>query len=675
MSAQRFFACLFVLLCLVAPAGCEDGGGAAPAPAPDGGTTTAPTRPITEPVSRVDPDEADKPTAAKLEPAAAALGSIGPTVVVTGTGFVPRSVVRVDGVALETSFRSETELAATIPTEKLAEVGELAVSVRTPAPGGGDSEALPFAVENPPPEVIALDPLSVVAGSGATKVTVVGTTFVRGSKIMFGTTELATTFKDAEHLEGTIPPAALTVSASVPVSVTTPAPGGGASTKIAFTISNPSTTIESITPNGTIVGSGELELIVKGTGFVGTSTVLFNTTKLTPMAGGTAGELKVTVPASATAFVGDLPVAVENPPPGGGVSEPVVFSVTNPAPVATSVTPPSIPAGSGQTPVTVNGSGFVNGSKVIGMTPVAATTFVSATQLRVTLTPAHLAKVGSLALKVQTSAPGGGTSADVTLELPVAAPKVTAVEPSSLVAGAADTPITIRGSLFVAATTATAGGQPLAVTYKSGSELSAVLPAALLAQPGPIPIVVTNAGATGGSSAPANVTVGCDPGGDVVANLTDTTTIHAFDTELAGAPLLSRWTSDGTCPNVTLSPVITKQPGRFAVVQNGTAGPITLSAWADCTNDGKGAAFLALYRRASAPASDPERQQCTGFVADGSPHVSPDSGGSANCPGLTKANGGGITLAACERAVVHIQPFDFASTTFTPPPTLKIRAE
>ena len=79
------------------------------------------------------------------------------------------------------------------------------------------------------------------------------------------------------------------------------------------------------------------------------------------------------------------------------------------------------------------------------------------------------------------------------------------------------------------------------------------------------------------------------------------------------------------------------------------------------------------------PANDPERLACAFVISEGingeGGYSSPESGASSYCPGLTKDNGGGLTLGVCEKAVVHIQPWSTTSTTFTMPPTLKVKAE
>ncbi|MFO0737672.1 MAG: hypothetical protein U0270_17400 [Labilithrix sp.] len=687
MAALRFYAVFCALLAAfggaLLVAACDDGGTAA-APSPDGGAkTNPPSRPITDPAPPPASDEAPKPTLTKLEPASVALGSIGPTIVLTGTGFLPRSVVQVDGEEIDTAFESETELSATIPTEKVRAVGKLAITVKTASPGGGKSEALDFAIENPPPTLIAITPLSIVAGSGDTTITVVGATFVKGSKILFGATALETTFKDDEHLEGIIPKAQLPTSKSVPVTVTTPGPGGGTTSKIAFVISNPGSSITAIAPTSVLLNAADFPIKVTGTGFVAGSKIIFNGTALATTPGG-AGELTATVTTNDVSTAGDHTVSVENPPPGGGLSAPLNLVVNNPPPVTTSVDKTTVAAGTPTLPIVITGSGFVSTSKIMAKigaaAPVALATQVpSGTQAKASFNAVQLAKVGNIMLTVKTDAPGGGESAPpLKIAVQPGAPKITAVEPATIPIASNDTPVTIKGTGFLANSTVTIKGQSVPATL-AGTNLTTTVPATLLTALGTLPVIVTNppdasVGGGGGVSPPVNITVACDQS-NVNAILSDTTTTTTLDTKFLEAPALTRWANDGVCPNVPLaSPVVTKQPARYAVVVNTNPGPVTLSAWADCP-DGKGAAFLTFYRRATPPPTDGERLQCESFVAKGDPHLSPDANGSVNCPGLTKGNGGGITLNTCEKAVVHIQTFDITSTTFTAPPSLKIKAD
>jgi imidazolonepropionase-like amidohydrolase len=68
------------------------------------------------------------------------------TVRILGRGFTPSSVVRFDGRAAETRWVSATELAATLAPPHTSHVGTFPVTVETPRPGGGTSDAVELLV-------------------------------------------------------------------------------------------------------------------------------------------------------------------------------------------------------------------------------------------------------------------------------------------------------------------------------------------------------------------------------------------------------------------------------------------------------------------------------------------------------------------------------------------------
>ena len=90
----------------------------------------------------------------------------------------------------------------------------------------------------------------------------------------------------------------------------------------------------------------------------------------------------------------------------------------------------------------------------------------------------------------------------------------------------------------------------------------------------------------------------------------------------------------------------------------------------------RAASFLSFYRRATVPVTPIEREVCSPVISEGiggaGAYTSPEAGGSDWCPGLTKANNGGLSLGVCEKAVVYMQPYSVTSTSFTPPTTMKI---
>ncbi len=81
-----------------------------------------------------------------LLPDTAAPGGAGFTLTVNGTGFVPTSVVYFNGAALATTFVSGEQLTAAVPSAEIAAAGTISVTVVTPVPGGGRSNAVFFPV-------------------------------------------------------------------------------------------------------------------------------------------------------------------------------------------------------------------------------------------------------------------------------------------------------------------------------------------------------------------------------------------------------------------------------------------------------------------------------------------------------------------------------------------------
>jgi trimeric autotransporter adhesin len=80
-------------------------------------------------------------------------------ITVTGTHFVPQSVVVLNGVPQQTSYASSTSLAAVVAD---ADVGSLELAVSNPAPGGGTSNVISFDSQAAGPGVtltlVSLDP-------------------------------------------------------------------------------------------------------------------------------------------------------------------------------------------------------------------------------------------------------------------------------------------------------------------------------------------------------------------------------------------------------------------------------------------------------------------------------------------------------------------------------------
>jgi hypothetical protein len=104
-----------------------------------------------------------------------------------------------------------------------------------------------------------------------------------------------------------------------------------------------------------------------------------------------------------------------------------------------------------------------------------------------------------------TADPKASASANVTIENP--APTLNAISPLNLAAGSADATITLNGGGFAAQSVAQANGTALATSVVSDTQLTAVVPSAMLATAGTLSITVENPAPGGGLSTAETLTV------------------------------------------------------------------------------------------------------------------------------------------------------------------------
>jgi hypothetical protein len=103
--------------------------------APGGGTSNPQTLTILNPV----------PTISSLSPPSASVG-MGFTLTVTGTNYVPGSVVRWNGADRATTYVSPTQLTAVIPATDVMTAGTGRVTVFNSPPGGGTSNSVSLVI-------------------------------------------------------------------------------------------------------------------------------------------------------------------------------------------------------------------------------------------------------------------------------------------------------------------------------------------------------------------------------------------------------------------------------------------------------------------------------------------------------------------------------------------------
>jgi len=202
--------------------------------------------------------------------------------------------------------------------------------------GGGTSQSVNNQSPPPIPTITTISPNSVVGGGVAFTLTINGTNFVASSMVNFGGAALASTFVDSMQLTAAIPASSVASTGTVAVTVTNPAPGGGTSNAMNFSITsglNPAPAISTLYPNCAIAGeqfidSANNQLTVVGSNLVAGSVVRWNGSNLPTTSNGSINGLTAQVSASDIAAAGTVAVTVFNPAPGGGSSNSLPFTIT-----------------------------------------------------------------------------------------------------------------------------------------------------------------------------------------------------------------------------------------------------------------------------------------------------------------------------------------------------------
>ena len=354
---------------------------------------------------------------------------------------------------------------------------------------------------------MGISPSGALAGGGAFTLTVTGSGFDSGAMVLWNNSALPLLTESATQLTATVPASDIFTPGIDSVTVSD---NGLTSNSAAFTVSaNP--VISSISPSSATAGGGGFTLTVSGSGFDANAVVQWTTTSGTmslTTSFGSATQLTANVGASLIDTAGSATVTVLD---GGLTSNGETFTIAA-GPAITSLSPSSAIAGQAGFPLTVNGSGFVSGATVqwtnTSGTTSLTTTFGSATQLTAQVPASLVATVGSATVTVTVN---GVTSSGATFTI-AAGPAITSLSPSSAIAGQAGFALTVNGSGFVSGATVqwtnTSGTTSLTTTFGSATELTAQVPASLVATVGSATVTVTVNGVT---SSGATFTIAAGP--------------------------------------------------------------------------------------------------------------------------------------------------------------------
>jgi hypothetical protein len=361
---------------------------------------------------------------------------------------------------------------------------------------------------NPVPTVSSVSPSTIIAGAMASTLTINGGGFIQSSTVQWNQSNRTTTFVSSTQLQVALTVADLALGETAQIVIVNPAPGGGASSAVTFTINNPAPQISGISPSTVSTIDGGSTVTVTGTGFVSNSSVTWNTAARTTTYV-SATQLQFKLLANDLATVGTEQISVSNPAPGGGTATPSPIVIMYPVPVIISLTPGAVAAGGPQFTLTVHGSGFSPTSVVQFNGVPRTTTYVNSSTLTTVISSTDIATPAMVQVTVFTGQPGGGTSAPpATLTIstfPV--PTITSVSPNSISINSPDTLVSIFGSGFTFFSTVQVnGGSALNNNGGYDTQLLFTLPAADLTSVGPLSITVSNPGTSPSNTVMINVT-------------------------------------------------------------------------------------------------------------------------------------------------------------------------
>jgi hypothetical protein len=192
---------------------------------------------------------------------------------------------------------------------------------------------------NPQPVLAMLSPTTATAGGAGFTLTLTGTNFVAGTIVEWNGVALATTVVSGTQLTAVVPAIDIAAGGTAALTVLNPAPGGGASAAITFTINDPLPTLGSLSPTTATAGGAAFTLTLTGTNFLAGTVVEWNGVALTTTIV-SATQVTAMVPAGDLTTGGAILVTVFNPLPGGGTSAALTltiadFAVSSPTPTQT----------------------------------------------------------------------------------------------------------------------------------------------------------------------------------------------------------------------------------------------------------------------------------------------------------------------------------------------------
>ena len=497
-----------------------------------------------------------------LSPTVAIAGGPAFTLTANGIGFTQGSFINWNGTALPTTFVSPNQLNAPVTAALIAQAATVPVNVNS---SGVVSNTLPFTIQLPSPSILSLTPSSGQVGGPAFTLTILGTNFLNTSVVTWNAITLNTTFVSPTQINGNIPAILLSAPGIANIVVTN---GSLASNAVQFAVNLPPPVITSISPATAPAGSPSVVLTVNGSGFVSGATVSFNSTSLaTTFVSST--QVTAVIPASLLVQPGTAQISASNT--SGGPSNSVPFIISQPPPVITSLSPSTANVGGPAFSLTVSGTGFLSGATVMWNATALNTSFISATQVSAAVTADLIAQAGVIQITVTN--PGSLPSNALPFTVGIPTPTLTSLTPNMVPAGTPGLLLTVSGTNFLSGATVSFNTTPLSTTVVSTTQVTANIPANLIAQAGTAQITAANTG--GAASNALTLTIVPGPMITSIAPATVPPGGPAFTLTVNGSNFVSASTvSLGTSQLVTT--FVSSTQLTAAVPANLVQSPVTL---------------------------------------------------------------------------------------------------
>jgi hypothetical protein len=419
---------------------------------------------------------------------------------VTGEGFFHSSSILVSGnnTQVPTTYVSSTRLTAKVSPTELFD--GIAISVRNPMPGGGQSAVYSLSLSSLRPVIESLEPLFVEDSPCTTLLH--GRNLLRTSKVWPPSREpLFPTYLDSQTLRLILPAEYCARAQEFPIYISNPK--SDTSEPVRVVVGYPRPVLEEVSPR--MISSGMLApgvtLRLRGSGILSSLTeVRWNGVRVESSRDPSdPSRFVAVIPPWRIPSFGPVAVTLHNPAPGEA-SNPLTVIVQN-GPVLQWMSPAGCATSAGNVTVSVQGSNFRE-SMILYFGDQPRPTRVSGTEyLQADLSASDVLLAGVVPITVRSQ---DGTRVSNPLSFSIseqrAAPVLEYVSPSTLAAGSAATVLQVWGAGFHPTSRVLWNGQERPTSFVYGSFLRVSLSAQDLEEAGTGQLIVYTPG--GGSSLP-----------------------------------------------------------------------------------------------------------------------------------------------------------------------------